>query len=90
MFNYELDEPLNGKRTLKLVVRRPLPDFQGVSDPDWTSQLSHPREFEASGRAWNACPVDFSIQETRQSVQPRAWRIAGGKGWESYIINFAP
>lgn len=38
------DEPLNGKRVLKFLVRRNLDDFQDVPDPDWTSQLSYPSE----------------------------------------------
>lgn len=76
-FEFELGTPLNGKRVLNFVIQRNL-DIYDVADPDWISQLSYPHEFADLERAWDACPVDPSIQETRPNLQTARRRIARG------------
>ena len=80
-FGYNFGLPSNGRIILRFVVMRNLDDFEGVTDPAWISQLSYPGEFATLENAWNACPVDPSIQETRFDVDIYPWRTGSGKGW---------
>ena len=59
---FNISEDRDGKRKLKLVVRRKIAEFRGCTDRAWIEQVNDPKEFEDLERKWyKATDEDIAV-----------------------------